>query len=138
MNDLLLFAKALSDPIRVRILLPIFQQELCVCEIADALELPQSTLSTHLQVLREAGLVKTRRVGKWVYYSLQEEKRPYLSAFLEPHREDLVADTRLQRDALRIKQRLAIRENGCCVRPSRLGFLCEEEFLPILKQKGGD
>lgn len=44
------------------------QGETCVCHLTDALELPQSTVSRHLAVLRHAGLVTTRRDGKWMYY----------------------------------------------------------------------
>lgn len=118
MNDLLLFAKAISDPIRLRILYALEEGELCVCELADALELRQSTLSTHLQIIRQAGLVQTRREGKWVYYALEPEARPLLDVLFSTYRNSLEADRRLKRDAERLQQRLAMRECGCCV----LGF----------------
>lgn len=118
MNDLLLFAKAISDPIRLRILYALREGELCVCELADALELRQSTLSTHLQIIRQAGLVQTRREGRWVYYALDPATRPLLDELFAAYRASLEADRRLKRDAERIQQRLAMRECGCCV----LGF----------------
>lgn len=118
MNDLLLFAKAISDPIRLRILYALQEGELCVCELADALELRQSTLSTHLQIIRQAGLVQTRREGRWVYYALEPATRPLLDELFAAYRASLEADRRLKRDAERIQQRLAMRECGCCV----LGF----------------
>jgi ArsR family transcriptional regulator, arsenate/arsenite/antimonite-responsive transcriptional repressor len=63
--------KALGDPIRLRLFyLLSLKDELCVCHLTDALELPQSTVSRHLAVLRHAGLVDTRRDGKWIHYRL--------------------------------------------------------------------
>ena len=64
--------KAASDPCRLRILKLLKGGELCVCEIMTALKKPQSTTSHHLSILREAGLVKERRDGKWSYYRLAD------------------------------------------------------------------
>jgi ArsR family transcriptional regulator len=61
---------ALSDEKRLRILALLRAGEHCVCELTEALDLPQSLLSFHLRALREAGLVLDRRAGRWVYYSL--------------------------------------------------------------------
>ncbi len=63
--------KALGDPVRLRLFqLLAGHNELCVCHLTDALDLPQSTVSRHLGVLRHAGLVDTRRAGKWMHYRL--------------------------------------------------------------------
>ncbi len=62
--------KALSDEIRLRIVNILYEQELCVCEMVDALKLPQSTISRHLAVLRNAGLVEDKKQGQWVVYRL--------------------------------------------------------------------
>ena len=64
--------KAASDPCRLRILKLLKEGELCVCEIMTALSKPQSSTSHHLSILREAGLVKERRDGKWSYYRLAD------------------------------------------------------------------
>jgi DNA-binding transcriptional ArsR family regulator len=64
--------KAASDPCRLRILKLLKEGELCVCEIMTALNKPQSSTSHHLSILREAGLVKERRDGKWSYYRLAD------------------------------------------------------------------
>lgn len=64
--------KAVSDPCRLRILKLLKEGELCVCEIMTALKKPQSSTSHHLSILREAGLVKERRDGKWSYYRLAD------------------------------------------------------------------
>jgi ArsR family transcriptional regulator len=61
---------ALSDEKRLRILSLLRAGERCVCELTDALDLPQSLLSFHLKTLREAGLVADRREGRWVYYAI--------------------------------------------------------------------
>lgn len=118
MNDLILFAKALSDPTRVRIIAALRGGDVCVCELSDALEISQSTLSNHLQLIRQAGLVTTRRDGKWVYYGIEASQAAAISALWEHHHSALGADKRLQRDAQRLAQRLEIRDNGRCT----LGF----------------
>ena len=64
--------KAAADPCRLRILKLLKKGELCVCEIMTALSKPQSSTSHHLSILREAGLVKERRDGKWSYYRLAD------------------------------------------------------------------
>jgi ArsR family transcriptional regulator, arsenate/arsenite/antimonite-responsive transcriptional repressor len=62
--------KALSDPIRLRILGLLSSREMCVCEVMIALELTQPTASHHLRILENVGLVKDRKEGKWVFYSI--------------------------------------------------------------------
>ena len=63
--------KALADPTRLRIVhLLRGREELCVCEITEALGLPQYTVSRHLSVLKAAGVVADWRQGKWMHYSL--------------------------------------------------------------------
>jgi len=66
--------KALSDETRLRIMVLLSERELCVCQIEAALGLPQTKVSRHLTVLRYAGLVRDRREGLWIYYSLTEPK----------------------------------------------------------------
>jgi ArsR family transcriptional regulator len=61
---------ALSDPRRLRILDLLRAGEQCVCDLQSALDCGQSLLSFHLKTLREAGLVATRREGRWAYYQL--------------------------------------------------------------------
>ena len=62
--------KALSDPTRIQILYLLQKDDLCVCEIMSILEKPQSTLSHHLSILKNANLVKPRKEGVWTYYKL--------------------------------------------------------------------
>ncbi|HEX7117593.1 MAG TPA: metalloregulator ArsR/SmtB family transcription factor [Longimicrobiales bacterium] len=63
--------RALADPKRLRILELLCAGERCVCELTEALELGQSLLSFHLRTLKDAGLVRDRREGRWVYYALE-------------------------------------------------------------------
>ncbi len=64
--------KALGDETRIRAVLALRNLELCVCQIVELLELAPSTISKHLQILKEAGLVESRKKGRWVYYSLSQ------------------------------------------------------------------
>jgi ArsR family transcriptional regulator len=66
--------KGLADPKRLLILNALRDSELSVTELCDALDLPQANISQHLGVLRDRGLVVSRRDGQWVYYSLTSNK----------------------------------------------------------------
>jgi len=68
------FFKALADEIRLRILKLLEIREMCVCEVMVALDLTQPTASHHLGILENAGLVKNRKDGKWVFYSIADPK----------------------------------------------------------------
>ena len=68
------FLKALSDPNRLHIVYCLSQGERCVCDIYEALNLPQNLVSHHLKVLKEAGIVEARRDGTWIRYRLNEKK----------------------------------------------------------------
>jgi ArsR family transcriptional regulator len=115
-KELVLTAKAFADPSRVRILAALRRQELCVCELCDALGVTQSTLSTHLQVIRNAGLISARKQGKWMYYAIAPTAKPFVRSLFQSFAAFLNADARLRQDAKRLSQRLALRDNGaCCV-----------------------
>lgn len=74
MFDTQSFFDALADPIRRRILsLLLLHDERCVCDLNAVLDAPQPKVSRHLAVLREAGLVLTRREGVWMHYRLHPE-----------------------------------------------------------------
>lgn len=72
MQKLLLIFKSLSEETRLRILKLLENGELCVCEITDALNMTQPNISFHLSLLKEAGLIKDRKNGRWIHYSLNE------------------------------------------------------------------
>ena len=72
--------KALGDPHRLKILYLLLRcGEMCVCETMLALEISQSNLSFHLKALKQAGFIKARKSGRWMYYSLN---RPAFEQFL--------------------------------------------------------
>jgi ArsR family transcriptional regulator, arsenate/arsenite/antimonite-responsive transcriptional repressor len=74
--------KALSDPLRLRVLDRLRGGERCVCELTEALETGQSLLSFHLKTLKDAGLVTDRRDGRWMHYALDAEGLAELDSFL--------------------------------------------------------
>lgn len=62
-------AKALGDETRLRIMALLEHQELCACQIIEGFALANSTISRHLALLKQAGLLRSRKVGRWVYYA---------------------------------------------------------------------
>lgn len=70
MLDFLNITRALSDENRIRILMALRERDLCVCQVTAFLDLAPSTTSKHLSVLRQARLIESRKLGKWVYYHL--------------------------------------------------------------------
>jgi ArsR family transcriptional regulator len=74
---------ALADDTRVAILRQLARGERCVCDIQTGLELSQPLLSFHLRVLRQAGLVKARRDGRWAYYALDPAGLAPLRQYLD-------------------------------------------------------
>jgi len=83
MKDFIKVMKALRDPNRVKIVKMLQHGELCVCEIQEALGVSQPTVSKHVKMLEEVGLLHSRKDGLWVHYSLTDGgKSPYASALL--------------------------------------------------------
>ncbi|CEA14596.1 ArsR/SmtB family transcription factor [Methanobacterium formicicum] len=72
--------KALSDATRLKILYLLSDGELCVCEIMHALDKPQSSISHHLNILKNLGFIKGRKEGVWIHYSL---KNPEITGTIE-------------------------------------------------------
>ncbi len=70
--DLAELFKVFGDSTRIRILYLLFEAELCVCDIAEALQMTQPAISHQLRILKQAKLVKNRREGKSVFYSLAD------------------------------------------------------------------
>src|SRR6266566_1090772 len=70
MRGFMNITKALADETRIRTLLALRQGELCVCQITELFGLAPSTVSKHLSILFQAGLVESRKDGRWIYYKL--------------------------------------------------------------------
>ena len=71
--DLAELFKVFGDSTRIRILFVLFETEVCVCDLAQALNMTQSAISHQLKILKQAKLVKNRRDGKQVYYALADD-----------------------------------------------------------------
>ncbi|MBF6336933.1 helix-turn-helix transcriptional regulator [Nocardia abscessus] len=78
--------KALSDPVRLRLLSIVAShagREACVCDLSAGFDVSQPTISHHLKVLREAGLLSSERRGSWVYYRIEPAALRQLSRLLD-------------------------------------------------------
>ena len=96
--------KALSDETRLRILNLLLERECCVCEVMQVLGLSQSTASRGLSALYDAGFLKRRREGTWMFYSIAKDMSQYYSEMLEAVREALEDNKLYKSDRERLRQ----------------------------------
>jgi ArsR family transcriptional regulator len=89
MDDLVQYFRALSEEVRLRILILLAHGELCVCDMMEVLDEPQSKVSRHLSYLKHSGLITSKRVGVWMHYMLSEPKEETIHAQIEFMRERL-------------------------------------------------
>jgi ArsR family transcriptional regulator len=117
--------KALADGTRLRILLLLLRQDLCVCELVYALDMEQSRVSHQMKVLRDAGLVTDTRQGRWIIYGLPAGVPGFLEGFFGPDIQAVPASLpEAERDARRLAEGLSknIRARVCDdSRPGREG-----------------
>ena len=105
MKDYLKIFKALSDKNRLRIIKMLEVKAMCVCEITSVLRLAPSTVSKHLSLLHEAELIKDRKEGKWVNYSLSRKSRlAFESEILRLLRRSLEDDPEILSDRAEAKK----------------------------------
>ncbi len=100
--------KALSDATRLRIIKLLEHGELCVCDIVAALDMIQPKISFHLRILKEAGLIKDRKQGKWIHYCIDDAdifKRFLILSVLEK-----LSDNDIRGDKKRLE--VFLREKG--------------------------
>ena len=93
-QELALLFKAVADPMRLRLLSLIACHEggeSCVCDLLDAFDMTPPSVSYHLKILREAGLISSERRGTWVYYRVNPEVMARMSAVLVPQPAALAA-----------------------------------------------
>jgi len=104
MKDLTAITKALSDKSRIRALLALRRGELCVCQIIALLGLAPSTVSKHMSVLKQAGLVISRKQERWMHYSLPKasDMSHKIRGALEWVFGALVRDESIKKDAERL------------------------------------
>ena len=114
MLEILNITKALSDENRVRALMMLTGGELCVCQIIEMLGLAPSTVSKHMSILRQAGLVETRKEGRWIYYRLvgREDLKAYeILGWLQRH---LKNDKRVLGDAKQLRRMQKMSKDDLC------------------------
>ncbi len=103
--------KALSDETRLRILKLLERGELCVCDIFSALAMVQPKVSFHLAVLKEAGLIRDRKEGRWVHYRINDSDM--FRRFLILSVTERVPEGAVASDRARLKRFLAQKQRKC-------------------------
>ena len=120
MREFMAITGALADEKRARMLLALRGGELCVCQITELFGLAASTISKHLSILYQAGLVDSRKNGRWIYSSLPKKgaAAPAREAIRWAARA-VAGDQRTVEDAARLKKILAMDPVKLCKRQCR-------------------
>jgi ArsR family transcriptional regulator len=125
MFEFLNITKALAEENRIRILMALEVEELCVCQITELLELAPSTVSKHMSVLRQARLVESRKDGRWMFYRLADESAPAeVNEAIVWIKKSLAPNKRIHEDVKRLKEILKIDRDILCSRQTR-SSVCE-------------
>jgi DNA-binding transcriptional ArsR family regulator len=120
MLEFLNITKALAEENRLRILLALEGEELCVCQLVELLELAPSTVSKHLSVLRQARLVEGRKDGRWTFYRQAGESAPAeVNEAISWVKKSLLKDKCICSDAKRLKVILKMDREVLCIRQTR-------------------
>ena len=105
MKDFIKVTKSLSDPNRVKMVKMLQNKVLCVCEITEALGLAQSTVSKHLKILEDAGLISYSKDGLWVNYRLSDGgDNPYAASLIGNLRHWLNDDSEVEELVARLPE----------------------------------
>lgn len=107
-------AKALGDETRLRIMAMLEKQELCACQIIEVFELANSTISRHLSVLKQAGLLQSRKSGRWIYYAWSQGDSEALKSTQNWLSKTVHNDPQIQADRQRIAEILKIDPEELC------------------------
>ena len=104
MENLIYTLKAVSDLTRARIIMALSKyDELCVCRITEMLELAPSTVSKHISMLKHAGLAKSRKEGKWIYFSLNKNSnKPVCASLIKILTDNLKDNSTIKSDEERL------------------------------------
>jgi len=120
MNDVLHIAKALADSNRLRALMAMDGGELCVCQLIELLGLAPSTVSKHLSILHQAGLVEARKDGRWMYYRLPGRGAPKaVREALAWVRRNLSESPQIVQDDKKLGKILSVNRETLCKRQNR-------------------
>ena len=125
MTDVVAFSRALADPTRWRIVRLVMNEAMCVCELADILGMPQSSVSSHVQIIRKAGLLESEKQEKWTYFRIAKPYLPLLRSIARTFDDALPAA-----DESKAARRLAERENSCCPGPKKLSSRRKSKSTP--------
>lgn len=82
---LLPYLKALCEEKRLRAIYLLLEREMCICELMEELNLSQPAVSHHMKILKQAGLIRDRREGRWIFYALRKDKFSMLNKMLQEH-----------------------------------------------------
>lgn len=116
MREFMAVTKALADESRTRVVMFLREGELCVCQIIEMLGLAPSTVSKHMDILHQAGLVESRKEGRWIYYRLPgQDASSHVQGVISWLQESLADDPRIAQDAKRVKAvcRMSL-DDLCC------------------------
>ena len=117
MREFMRITKALADPNRVRALLALNQGELCVCQLSELFRLAPSTMSKHLSILYQAGLIESRKDERWVFYRLAGKGVSVTArGAIEWTREALLESLEAVEDGKKLKRILKINPSTICQR----------------------
>lgn len=120
MREFMNVTKALSDESRIRLLFALRGGELCACQLVEFLDLAGSTVSKHLSILYQAGLVSMRKDGRWIYYSLPDSPTdPVIRGALKWVFEAAGPQPRIADDGRRLKRILRLDPADLCKRQGR-------------------
>lgn len=107
--------KGLAEPIRLRAIRLLDHGELCICDLMNGLDLPQSTMSRHMSFLKNSGWVQSRRKGQWVYYSLAAPQQEIQALVLQVLKQNLPELEEARQDYARLMNFLETKDtdNSC-------------------------
>jgi DNA-binding transcriptional ArsR family regulator len=114
MRHFMQITRALSDENRVRILSFLTHSELCLCQLIELLKLSPSTVSKHMSILIQAGLVDIRKEGRWHYYRLPEEPEPAVSAAYDFLQKATPKSTHVEKDRRLLEEVLKVDKEELC------------------------
>ena len=137
MERFLLLMNALADRTRLRLLLSLRERELCVCKLVDFIDMADSTVSRHMSILKAAGLVESRKSGRWVHYRMTESQKGTLQReILDVALRQLSSDPELTADASRLRDLIEREDANACQEDSDSCSVAE--VIEARKRKGLD
>ena len=126
--------KSLGDETRLRIVSLLTHGELCVCDLMDVLEEPQSKISRHLSYLKHSGLTYSKRVGVWMHYGLRQATNDPCDSLIRFLKEELLPLPQCRKDSDRLKQ---LKRYGGCKSERNVTKAYRRQTRPRIKRTSG-